>query len=275
VSAYRTVVVGTDGSQSSLRAVNRAGALAGACGARLVVVCAYLPSRADDRGARRGAEPGDDARQVVGSAPAEDTVRVAAEEAVADAASVYGLIHPDDAPLVAAAEAEAESIREQARQQGLDEGFAAGREAARLDLEPTGHAMAAAVEQLRQLEAEAADRVEPHAVELAMRVAEKVVAGAIEVEPERVLDVVRGALRAIVERERIVIQVNPEDLAILREGLDELAGSLGGIEHVEVQEERRVKRGGAVVRTTVGEIDAKISTKLERAHAAIVEELGA
>jgi nucleotide-binding universal stress UspA family protein len=83
VSAYRTVVVGTDGSQSSLRAVNRAGALAGACGARLVVVCAYLPSRADDRGGRRGAEPGDDARQVVGSAPAEDTVRAAAGEAVA------------------------------------------------------------------------------------------------------------------------------------------------------------------------------------------------
>lgn len=82
MSAYRTVVVGTDGSQSSLRAVHRAGALAGACGARLVVVCAYLPSRADDRGLRRAQEPGE-AAQVVGSAPAEDTVRAAAEEAVA------------------------------------------------------------------------------------------------------------------------------------------------------------------------------------------------
>jgi nucleotide-binding universal stress UspA family protein len=53
VSAYRTVVVGTDGSESSLRAVRRAGALAGACGARLVIVCAYLPSRADEREVRR------------------------------------------------------------------------------------------------------------------------------------------------------------------------------------------------------------------------------
>ncbi len=31
-SAYRTVVVGTDGSESSLRAVSRAGAIAGATG---------------------------------------------------------------------------------------------------------------------------------------------------------------------------------------------------------------------------------------------------
>ena len=40
MSAYRTVVVGTDGSESSLRAVARVvargGALAGACDARLL-----------------------------------------------------------------------------------------------------------------------------------------------------------------------------------------------------------------------------------------------
>ena len=48
MGAYRTVVVGTDGSDTSLRAVARAGALAGAAGATLVVVCAYLPVD-DDR----------------------------------------------------------------------------------------------------------------------------------------------------------------------------------------------------------------------------------
>ena len=84
MSAYRTVVVGTDGSESSLLAVRRAGALAGACGARLVIVCAYLPPRADEREARRAQEQlGEDAVQVVGPAPAEDTVRAAAEAAVA------------------------------------------------------------------------------------------------------------------------------------------------------------------------------------------------
>ena len=53
-SAYRTVVVGTDGSESSLRAVARAGALAGATGATLVIACAYLPGR----GRRPGDGPG-------------------------------------------------------------------------------------------------------------------------------------------------------------------------------------------------------------------------
>ncbi|SFL69476.1 universal stress protein [Geodermatophilus ruber] len=92
MSAYRTVVVGTDGSESSLRAVGRAGALAGACGARLVIVCAYLPPRGDDREVQRAREVlGNEAYQVIGSAPAEETVRTATEQAKAAGA---GDVHP-------------------------------------------------------------------------------------------------------------------------------------------------------------------------------------
>ncbi|MCA0146372.1 universal stress protein [Blastococcus sp. LR1] len=81
-SAYSTVVVGTDGSESSLRAVARAGALAGASGATLVIACAYLPLDGEDRDVARAQDVlGDEAYQVVGSHPAEDTVRTAADRA--------------------------------------------------------------------------------------------------------------------------------------------------------------------------------------------------
>ncbi len=50
MSAYRTVVVGTDGSDSSLRAVERAGTIAGA-DAKLIVASAYLPKDDDARAA--------------------------------------------------------------------------------------------------------------------------------------------------------------------------------------------------------------------------------
>jgi nucleotide-binding universal stress UspA family protein len=82
VSGYGTVVVGTDGSESSLRAVSRAGALAGACGATLVIACAYLPLEGDDReAARAGDVLRDEAYQVMGSHPAEELVRTAADKA--------------------------------------------------------------------------------------------------------------------------------------------------------------------------------------------------
>ena len=86
---------------------------------------------------------------------------------------------------------------------------------------------------------------------------EKVVGGALSVEPERVVEAVSGALRGIVERERVTVLVNPDDLEIVREAMDGLKASLGGIDHCVVEAERRVGRGGCLVRTPVGDIDAR------------------
>jgi len=51
----------------------------------------------------------------------------------------------------------------------------------------------------------------------------------------------------------------------VQESMDDVRASLGGIEHCEVQAERRVARGGAVVRTPDGDVDARVETKLQRA----------
>jgi nucleotide-binding universal stress UspA family protein len=51
MSTYRTVVVGTDGSDSSLRAVDRAGAIAAAASANLIVASAYFPHAVDGHAA--------------------------------------------------------------------------------------------------------------------------------------------------------------------------------------------------------------------------------
>ena len=101
-STYSTVVVGTDGSESSLRAVGRAGALAGACGATLVIACAYLPIEGGDRDLARAQDVlGDEAYQVVGSHPAEDTVRDAADRARAAGATTVRTVAVVGSPVEA------------------------------------------------------------------------------------------------------------------------------------------------------------------------------
>ena len=50
--------------------------------------------------------------------------------------------------------------------------------------------------------------------------------------------------------------------------------SLGGIEHCVVEAERRVGRGGCIVRTPVGDVDARVETKLERAREVVAAALG-
>ena len=64
----------------------------------------------------------------------------------------------------------------------------------------------------------------------------------------------------------MTVLVHPEDLELVREAMDGVRATLGGIEHCEVQAERRVSRGGAVVRTPDGDVDARVETKLQRAR---------
>jgi nucleotide-binding universal stress UspA family protein len=80
MGAYKKVIVGTDGSDTSMRAVDKAGALAGDSGAELVIVTAYEPTPKDEVRAASDAL-GADAYQVVGSAPAESVLRDAADRA--------------------------------------------------------------------------------------------------------------------------------------------------------------------------------------------------
>jgi flagellar assembly protein FliH len=148
-----------------------------------------------------------------------------------------------------------------AREAGHEAGFQAGLVEAHAQ-------MAEGVERDRVSTA-----VEAAAVELGLRIAEQALAAAVEVRPGAVVEVVRGALRRLVERDRVTILVNPEDLDLVRGASDALMAELGGIEHCDVQAERRVARGGAVVRTVEGEVDATLATKLARARESLEDEL--
>lgn len=171
------------------------------------------------------------------------------------------------------AHAEAAQIREAARQEGFQAGYQQGMASAHEHLAPHVAALAAVQEALGDERARAAEAVEREAVELAFRIAEKAIGASLSVKPEHVVDVVRGGLRRLLERDRVLVMVHPEDLEILRAAADGLRSELGGIGELEVQAERRVGRGGAIVRTAAGEVDGRLETQLERAREAMLEAL--
>lgn len=97
MSSYQTVVVGTDGSDTSFRAVDRAAELARDAGATLVIACAYLPEKVDTSAQDA---LGDEAYQVVGSAPADDTVSRAKDRATARGATKVETLSVQGKPAV-------------------------------------------------------------------------------------------------------------------------------------------------------------------------------
>lgn len=80
MSGYNTVVVGTDGSDSSFRAVDRAGQLASGPDARVIVASAFLDNPEDGKAADMLKDEG---YKVTGAAPIYDILREAADRAKA------------------------------------------------------------------------------------------------------------------------------------------------------------------------------------------------
>ncbi|MBV9291461.1 MAG: universal stress protein [Frankiales bacterium] len=78
MASYSTILVGTDGSQSSFRAVERAAKVAADSGGALLIASAY--TQMSDREQRQAADAlGEEAYKVVGSHPADDILREAAD----------------------------------------------------------------------------------------------------------------------------------------------------------------------------------------------------
>jgi len=179
------------------------------------------------------------------------------------------------ADVLSAVRAEAEHIRAQAWAAGEAEGRAAGIAAARTDAAPAVAAIGAAVGAIEGLREQIIAELEQDAVDMALRLAEQIIAGVLTVEPERVLDVGRNALRHLSERRRVTLVVNPDDLELVSECVDQLQSELGGIEHLGVQSDRRIGRGGAIARTDSGEIDAGIDAQLARAREIVAAALAA
>jgi len=179
----------------------------------------------------------------------------------------------EHARLLAEAAREAEAIREQARAEGHAEGMAAG-------LKEGGALLAAAVELLGQAAAgvesqrrEVAEAVERDAIELALALAGKILAGSLQARPGLVAEVVQGALRRASDRRRITVLLHPSDLETVAAAIGDLQTQVSGIELCDLQSDPRIAPGGVIVRTTEGEVDASVATQLERAREVIAAEL--
>ena len=96
MASYRTILVGTDGSESSYRAVERAAAVAADTGATLLIVSAYT-EMSDRERSRAASALGEEAYKVVGSHPAEDILNEASGRAKkAGASEVDTVCKPGD-----------------------------------------------------------------------------------------------------------------------------------------------------------------------------------
>ncbi|MBN2063923.1 MAG: hypothetical protein JW745_03895 [Sedimentisphaerales bacterium] len=108
-------------------------------------------------------------------------------------------------------------------------------------------------------------------VVLAVKLAEKVIRREIEVNPELICQSVRAALEVVAHTTNVVVKVSPCDVAIIEDLKGSLGDVLGRFENVSIKPDEAVEKGGCIVQTERGRVDARIETQLARIARDILE----
>ena len=182
--------------------------------------------------------------------------------------------------ILADARAEAQQIIDAAEKKGFDQGHAAGLARGIEEGQAKGHAeaLAAGTTQVKQtterfaavardwddhraqLEREARGAV----LDFALRFARKLTHRVIEADPQVVVEQVGHALARVLEPTDVTLRVHPDDKPALQQVLPDLLAGLTNLQHVSLQDDPAVGRGGCVLGLRGGEIDASIDTQVRR-----------
>lgn len=196
------------------------------------------------------------------------------------------------ARIVAAARREADALRASAREEGVAEGRAAGLAAGRAEGLAAGEAAgraAAHAERAQALDAMvetiSAEFMRWHAeresvlraaerdlAAIAVAIAESIVRAEVRHDPRIVAREVAAAVALFAGATRIAVAIAPEDEPLVAEALPSLRAALAQGAEIALEADPRVARGGCVVRTGDGSVDARLETRFARMREALVGE---
>ncbi len=204
-------------------------------------------------------------------APAFDTEAVRAEaqalldEAARNAEELLADAHQRARALVEDAAARADAIAQDARAKGHAEGFGTGRAQAEREMDDMLATMRELLEMARLERRKLLEDAEPEVVRLALGIAERVLHQQVALDRGVVVQMAKTAIARLIERDSVTVRVSPADLERMREHREDLV-AIGDIRNLRVVEDQRVGRGGVVVETEAGTIDARIATQLDEAR---------
>ncbi|MEN3202617.1 MAG: FliH/SctL family protein [Atribacterota bacterium] len=163
--------------------------------------------------------------------------------------------------IVQEAQEAAEAIRQKAYEEGWREGEKKGKEAGRKLWEEKIRVFERIFREFQKSREHNWRVLQEPLCELVFALAEKV----IRREAERVPfvgETIARALLRLAQRERVIVRVHPEECALVRDMREELIQRVDGLEFLEVKEDPRVTKGGCVLETQFGNVDARIETQI-------------
>ncbi len=166
----------------------------------------------------------------------------------------------------------AESILKQARERGRSD----GAEEVRVEFERrhqnSARMLSSFIEQLKKREAELTRTLAPRLADFATELAAKIIHREIGQDIALVTRQAEQAVMKILERDKLLIRVNPSDEELMKEHKPTLVEMFDGIDKIEVIGDPEIERGGCIIETDLIKVDAQPHAQLKAARIALDKE---
>jgi len=158
----------------------------------------------------------------------------------------------------------------QSYEQGFAEGFKEGSETKKNEAQAIVNTLHAVVEEVGSFKEKTIEASEKQLLDISFSIAERIIHQEISRDEGVILSVLKAAFRNIVERENIKIRLNPGDFKYMVEMKSDFMKSMDGVRNVFFEEDESIARGGAILETSSGEVDARISEQFKEVKAGMM-----
>ncbi len=162
-----------------------------------------------------------------------------------------------------------EEIIKKAYKEGFDKGHQDSFDSYKPILEKTLAKLEQIISQAINKRNEIIESSEKQLSDISITIAKKIIKSISESDQSIIIRNVTESIRKIKGKTRITIRVNINDLELITHHKDEFYQMLNNIEQVNILEDPNIERGGCVIETDFGEIDARISSQFNKIESAI------
>ena len=200
-----------------------------------------------------------------------DEASVIKSDAQAQADEIIANAKSEAEKIIQDAHLEEQKIKADAKQDGFKQGHDDGYSAGESEIERLVERLRKMVEALMLRREEILKETEQQIVELVILMTRKVVKIISETQKTAIMSNVLAALKKVKSRGNVILHVNLEDLKLASANADEFIKRVENIQGITVVEDSTVEKGGCVVETDFGAIDARISSQLSELEEKIME----
>ena len=200
-----------------------------------------------------------------------DEASVIKSDAQAQADEIIANAKSEAEKIIQDAHLEEQKIKDDAKQDGFKQGHDDGYSAGESEIERLVERLRKMVEALMLRREEILKETEQQIVELVILMTRKVVKIISETQKTAIMSNILAALKKVKSRGNVILHVNLEDLKLASANADEFIKRVENIQGIAVVEDSTVEKGGCVVETDFGAIDARISSQLSELEEKIME----